>query len=90
MLYYSREDTDTTTRSMSAEIPCISCTVACKTFFDMCELTKGISDDSSYQSLQSLNSFDSVYDANAGREVEEIMKRKVNRDSLYRYQTCEI
>ena len=47
----------------------------------------GVSDDSSYQSLQSLNSFDSVYDANAGREVEEIMKRKVNRDSLYRYQT---
>eukprot|EP00088_Acartia_fossae_P055075 TRINITY_DN6393_c0_g1_i1.p1 TRINITY_DN6393_c0_g1~~TRINITY_DN6393_c0_g1_i1.p1 ORF type:complete len:1106 (+),score=232.40 TRINITY_DN6393_c0_g1_i1:452-3319(+) len=47
----------------------------------------GVSDDSSYQSLQSLNSFDSVYDANVGREVEEIMKRKVNRDSLYRYQT---
>ena len=52
MLYYSREDTDTTTRSMSAEIPCISCTVACKTFFDMCELTKGISDDSSYHYSQ--------------------------------------
>ena len=37
---------------MSAEIPCISCTVACKTFFDMCELTKGISDDSSYHYSQ--------------------------------------
>ena len=42
----------TTTRSMSAEIPCISCTVACKTFFDMCKLTKGISDDSSYHYSQ--------------------------------------
>lgn len=47
----------------------------------------GVSDDSSYQSLQSLNSFESIYDTNAGREVEEIMKRKVNRDNLYRYQT---
>lgn len=47
----------------------------------------GVSDDSSYQSLQSLNSFDSIHDSNAGREVEEIMKRKVNRDNLYRYQT---
>lgn len=47
----------------------------------------GVSDDSSYQSLQSLNSFDSAYDNTAGREVEEIMKKKVNRDSLYRYQT---
>jgi len=47
----------------------------------------GVSDDSSYQSLQSLNSFDSMYDGIAGREVEEIMKKKVNRDSLYRYQT---
>ena len=40
---------------MSAEIPCISCTVACKTFFDMCELTKGISDDSSYHYSQIRN-----------------------------------
>jgi len=47
----------------------------------------GVSDDSSYQSLQSLNSFDSIYDANAGLEVEEILKRKVQRDQLYRYQT---
>jgi hypothetical protein len=47
----------------------------------------GTSDDSSYQSLQSLNSFDSIYDHNAGREVEEIMKRKVQRDGLYRYST---
>lgn len=47
----------------------------------------GVSDDSSYQSLQSLNSFDSIYDSIAGREVEEIMKRKVGRDNLYRYQT---
>jgi len=47
----------------------------------------GVSDDSSYQSLQSLNSFDSIYDNVAGREVEEIMKRKVQRDNLYRYQT---
>merc|ERR1712025_462229 len=47
----------------------------------------GTSDDSSYQSLQSLNSFDSIYDNVAGREVEEIMKRKVQRDNLYRYQT---
>ena len=47
----------------------------------------GVSDDSSYQSLQSLNSFDSIYDNNAGREVEEIMKKKVSRDNLYRYQT---
>ena len=47
----------------------------------------GTSDDSSYQSLQSLNSFESVYDNIAGREVEEIMKRKVARDGLYRYQT---
>ena len=47
----------------------------------------GTSDDSSYQSLQSLNSFDSIYDNNAGREVEEIMKRKVQRDGLYRYST---
>ena len=46
----------------------------------------GVSDDSSYQSLQSLNSFDSIYDNIAGREVEEIMKRKVNRDGMYRYQ----
>merc|ERR1719410_2922131 len=30
----------------------------------------GTSDDSSYQSLQSLNSFDSIYDNIAGREVE--------------------
>merc|ERR1719474_1409221 len=30
----------------------------------------GVSDDSSYQSLQSLNSFDSIYDNVAGREVE--------------------
>ena len=37
---------------MSAEIPCISCTVACKTSFDICELTKGISDDSSYHYSQ--------------------------------------
>jgi hypothetical protein len=48
----------------------------------------GVSDDSSYQSLQSLNSFDSIYDNIAGREVEEIMKRKVNSSGgLYRYQT---
>eukprot|EP00092_Neocalanus_flemingeri_P035110 GFUD01038208.1.p1 GENE.GFUD01038208.1~~GFUD01038208.1.p1 ORF type:complete len:1926 (+),score=502.28 GFUD01038208.1:4306-10083(+) len=47
----------------------------------------GVSDDSSYQSLQSLNSFDSIHDNFAGREVEEIMKRKVQRDNLYRYQT---
>lgn len=47
----------------------------------------GVSDDSSYQSLQSLNSFDSIYDNVAGLEVEEIMKRKVQRDNLYRYQT---
>ena len=48
----------------------------------------GTSDDSSYQSLQSLNSFDSLYDNIAGREVEEIMKRKVQRDAgLYRYST---
>ena len=48
----------------------------------------GTSDDSSYQSLQSLNSFDSIYESNAGREVEEIMKRKVQpRDGLYRYST---
>jgi len=47
----------------------------------------GVSDDSSYQSLQSLNSFESIYDNVAGREVEEIMKRKVQRDNLYRYQT---
>ncbi len=46
----------------------------------------GVSDDSSYQSLQSLNSFDSIYDNIAGMEVEEIMKRKVSRDNLYRYQ----
>ena len=47
----------------------------------------GVSDDSSYQSLQSLNSFDSIYDNIAGREVEEIMKRKVNTGGgLYRYQ----
>ena len=49
----------------------------------------GVSDDSSYQSLQSLNSFDSIYDNNAGREVEEIMKRKVNRDGLYRYNQSD-
>jgi len=47
----------------------------------------GVSDDSSYQSLQSLNSFDSIYDANAGLEVEEILKMKVHRDNMYRYQT---
>merc|ERR1712088_1063911 len=47
----------------------------------------GVSDDSSYQSLQSLNSFDSIYDANAGLEVEEILKRKVQRDQFHRYQT---
>ena len=51
----------------------------------------GTSDDSSYQSLQSLNSFDkgfdSIYDNIAGREVEEIMKRKVQRDGLIRYST---
>jgi hypothetical protein len=48
----------------------------------------GVSDDSSYQSLQSLNSFDSIYDNSAGREVEEIMKRKVSAGGgLYRYQT---
>ena len=48
----------------------------------------GTSDDSSYQSLQSLNSFDSIYESNAGREVEEIMKKKVQpRDGLYRYST---
>merc|ERR1712130_988498 len=48
----------------------------------------GTSDDSSYQSLQSLNSFDSIYESNAGREVEEIMKRKVQpREGLYRYST---
>jgi len=48
----------------------------------------GTSDDSSYQSLQSLNSFDSIYESNAGREVEEIMKRKVGgREGLYRYST---
>jgi len=47
----------------------------------------GVSDDSSYQSLQSLNSFDSIYEANAGLEVEEILKRKVQRDQLHRYQT---
>ena len=50
----------------------------------------GTSDDSSYQSLQSLNSFDSINQFNdniAGREVEEIMKRKVQRDGLYRYST---
>lgn len=47
----------------------------------------GISDDSSYQSLQSLNSFDSFVDSVAGHEVEEILKRKVSRDNLYRYQT---
>ena len=46
----------------------------------------GVSDDSSYQSLQSMNSFDSIYDNIAGREVEEIMKRKVNRDGMMRYQ----
>lgn len=46
----------------------------------------GISDDSSYQSLQSLNSFDSFVDSVAGHEVEEILKRKVSRDNLYRYQ----
>ena len=51
------------------------------------ESCTGVSDDSSYQSLQSMNSFDSIYDSNAGREVEEIMKKRVNRDSLYRYQT---
>jgi len=47
----------------------------------------GVSDDSSYQSLQSLNSFDSIYDTNAGLEVEEILKMKVHRDNLSRYQT---
>ena len=48
----------------------------------------GTSDDSSYQSLQSLNSFDSIYDNIAGREVEEIMKRKCQRDgSILRYST---
>lgn len=51
----------------------------------------GISDDSSYQSLQSLNSFDSFVDSVAGHEVEEILKRKttgkMSRDNLYRYQT---
>ena len=47
----------------------------------------GVSDDSSYQSLQSLNSFDSIYETNAGLEVEEILKMKVHRDNLYRYQT---
>jgi len=47
----------------------------------------GVSDDSSYQSLQSLNSFDSFVDSVSGHEVEEIFKRKVNRDNLYRYQT---
>merc|ERR1719515_385976 len=47
-----------------------------------------VSDDSSYQSLQSLNSFDSIYDNVAGREVEEIMKRKCQRDgSILRYTT---
>jgi len=47
----------------------------------------GVSDDSSYQSLQSLNSFESIYDASAGLEVEEILKRKVQRDQFHRYQT---
>lgn len=47
----------------------------------------GVSDDSSYQSLQSLNSFDSFVDSVAGHEVEEIFKRKVSRENLYRYQT---
>ena len=45
----------------------------------------GVSDDSSYQSLQSLNSFESIYDANAGLEVEEILKNPLR--NVYRNVT---
>ena len=54
---------------MSAEIPCISCTVACKTFFDMCELTKGISDDSSFHYSQIYKRFavNEMFQCNASK-----------------------